>query len=53
MDFYNRINLIIGNIVQDVCTEESCPTMSGGKRFVSFNLHMFMAFITFRVAILM
>jgi len=33
VDFYNRINLIIGNIVQDVCTEESCPTMSGGKRY--------------------
>ena len=36
MDFYNRINLIVGGI-QDVCTEESCPTMSGGKRLLYEN----------------
>lgn len=33
VDFFNRINLIYGAIAE-VCTEESCPTMSGGKRFV-------------------
>lgn len=33
VDFYNRINLIVGGI-QEVCTDETCPTMSGGKRFV-------------------
>ena len=34
VDFFNRINLIYGAIAV-VCTDESCPTMSGGKRFVS------------------
>lgn len=33
VDFFNRINLIYGAIAE-VCTDESCPTMSGGKRFV-------------------
>ncbi|KAJ7357596.1 MOB-like protein phocein [Desmophyllum pertusum] len=32
VDFFNRINLIYGAIAE-VCTEESCPTMSGGKRY--------------------
>lgn len=32
IDFYNRLNLIYGTIY-DCCTEQSCPTMSGGKRF--------------------
>lgn len=32
VDFFNRINLIYGTI-SDYCTEESCPTMSGGPRF--------------------
>ena len=32
VDFFNRINLIYGT-VSDYCTEESCPTMSGGPRF--------------------
>ena len=31
VDFYNRINLIYGTI-QDVCTNESCPVMSGGPK---------------------
>lgn len=34
VDFFNRINLIYGAI-SEVCTDESCPTMSGGKRFVT------------------
>ncbi|XP_055947867.1 MOB kinase activator-like 3 [Argiope bruennichi] len=32
VDFFNRINLIYGTVL-DSCTEESCPTMSGGPRF--------------------
>ncbi|GFT25300.1 MOB kinase activator-like 3 [Trichonephila clavipes] len=32
VDFFNRINLIYGTVI-DSCTEESCPTMSGGPRF--------------------
>lgn len=32
VDFFNRINLIYGTI-SEYCTEESCPTMSGGPRF--------------------
>jgi len=32
VDFFNRINLIYGT-VSDFCTDESCPTMSGGPRF--------------------
>lgn len=32
VDFFNRINLIYGTI-SDYCTEDSCPTMSGGPRF--------------------
>lgn len=32
VDFYNRINLIYGTIC-DRCTEQTCPTMSGGKKF--------------------
>lgn len=32
VDFFNRINLIYGAIAE-VCTDESCPTMSGGKRY--------------------
>ncbi|ERL87808.1 hypothetical protein D910_05197 [Dendroctonus ponderosae] len=32
VDFFNRINLIYGTICDD-CTEQTCPTMSGGPRF--------------------
>ncbi|KAJ8979800.1 hypothetical protein NQ317_001290 [Molorchus minor] len=32
VDFFNRINLIYGTI-SEYCTEQSCPTMSGGPRF--------------------
>ncbi|PAV77803.1 hypothetical protein WR25_01359 [Diploscapter pachys] len=32
VDFFNRINLMYGTIA-DVCTEESCPTMSGGPKY--------------------
>ncbi|VDN23560.1 unnamed protein product [Dibothriocephalus latus] len=32
VDFYNRINLIYGTIC-DRCTAESCPRMTGGKKF--------------------
>ncbi|KAE9555033.1 hypothetical protein FO519_001779 [Halicephalobus sp. NKZ332] len=32
VDFFNRINLLYGTI-SDVCTRESCPTMSGGSRY--------------------
>ncbi|XP_047125368.1 MOB kinase activator 3A isoform X2 [Hydra vulgaris] len=32
VDFYNRINLIYGTI-SDVCTEASCPVMSGGPKY--------------------
>lgn len=32
MDFFNRINLIYGT-VSDQCSEESCPTMSGGPKY--------------------
>lgn len=32
VDFFNRINLIYGTI-SDYCTEQTCPTMSGGSRF--------------------
>ena len=32
VDFFNRINLVYG-IVNDYCTPESCPTMSGGPRY--------------------
>lgn len=32
VDFFNRINLIYGTICE-YCTEQSCPTMSGGSRF--------------------
>lgn len=32
VDFFNRINLLYGTI-SDVCTRESCPTMSGGARY--------------------
>ncbi|CAH1263246.1 MOB3B [Branchiostoma lanceolatum] len=32
VDFFNRINLIYGTI-SDFCTDESCPTMSGGPRY--------------------
>lgn len=40
VDFFNRINLIYGAI-SEVCTDESCPTMSGGKRFVT-SVHVLM-----------
>ena len=33
VDFFNRINLMYGTIA-DVCTEESCPTMSGGPKYI-------------------
>lgn len=32
VDFFNRINLIYGT-VSEYCSEESCPTMSGGPRY--------------------
>lgn len=32
VDFFNRINLMYGTIAS-VCTETSCPTMSGGARY--------------------
>lgn len=32
VDFFNRINLIYGT-VSEYCTEQSCPTMSGGSRY--------------------
>eukprot|EP00039_Didymoeca_costata_P019099 m.336231 g.336231 ORF g.336231 m.336231 type:complete len:218 (+) comp17790_c0_seq1:204-857(+) len=32
VDFFNRVNLIYGT-VSDFCTEESCPTMSGGPQY--------------------
>jgi hypothetical protein len=32
VDFFNRINLIYGTICES-CTEQSCPTMSGGPKF--------------------
>ncbi|CAD5220598.1 unnamed protein product [Bursaphelenchus okinawaensis] len=32
VDFFNRINLLYGTI-SDVCTRESCPTMSGGAKY--------------------
>ena len=31
VDFFNRINVIYG-VVCDFCTEQSCPTMSGGGK---------------------
>ncbi|KAH7722209.1 Mob1/phocein family protein [Aphelenchoides avenae] len=31
VDFFNRINLLYGLL--DVCTEQSCPTMSGGQKY--------------------
>jgi hypothetical protein len=32
VDFFNRINLVYG-IVNEYCTQQSCPTMSGGPRY--------------------
>lgn len=32
VDFFNRINLIYGTI-SDFCTDETCPTMSGGPKY--------------------
>ncbi|XP_023216041.1 MOB kinase activator-like 3 [Centruroides vittatus] len=32
VDFFNRINIIYG-IISDHCTEQSCPTMSGGPKY--------------------
>lgn len=32
VDFFNRVNVIYGT-VQDFCTEETCPMMSGGPKF--------------------
>lgn len=34
VDFYNRINLIFGT-VSEVCTPQSCPTMSAGRQCVA------------------
>ncbi|KHJ90579.1 hypothetical protein OESDEN_09576 [Oesophagostomum dentatum] len=31
VDFFNRINLMYG-VIAEVCTKESCPTMSGGSK---------------------
>ncbi|GFO01080.1 mob kinase activator 3b-like [Plakobranchus ocellatus] len=32
VDFFNRINLLYGTIFEH-CTEQSCPTMSGGPKY--------------------
>ncbi|CAD5114552.1 DgyrCDS3669 [Dimorphilus gyrociliatus] len=32
VDFFNRINVIYG-IVNEYCTPETCPTMSGGQKY--------------------
>ncbi|XP_013380368.1 MOB kinase activator 3B [Lingula anatina] len=32
VDFFNRINLIYGTVCE-FCTEQSCPTMSGGPKY--------------------
>ena len=32
VDFFNRVNVIYGT-VQDFCTDENCPMMSGGPKF--------------------
>ncbi|ESO06251.1 hypothetical protein HELRODRAFT_106063 [Helobdella robusta] len=32
VDFFNRINVISG-VIADFCTEQSCPTMSGGPKY--------------------
>ncbi|XP_042898183.1 MOB kinase activator-like 3 [Parasteatoda tepidariorum] len=32
VDFFNRINLIYGTVTE-YCTEETCPTMSGGPKY--------------------
>ena len=31
VDFFNRLQLFY-SVVEDHCTEESCPTMSGGRK---------------------
>jgi hypothetical protein len=31
-DFFNRINLLYG-VVTEFCTDESCPTMTGGPKY--------------------
>jgi len=31
VDFFNRINVIYG-VVSEFCTDETCPTMSGGAK---------------------
>ena len=36
VDFFNRINLIYGTVT-DYCTEETCPTMSGGPKYDYFD----------------
>ena len=32
VDFFNRVQLLYGTVVE-VCTEESCPIMSGGPKY--------------------
>ena len=32
VDFFNRVQLLYGTVA-DVCTEESCPVMSGGPKY--------------------
>lgn len=32
VDFFNRINLIYGTVLEQ-CTSASCPTMSGGTKY--------------------
>jgi hypothetical protein len=32
VDFFNRINLLYG-VVSDYCTDDCCPTMSGGPKY--------------------
>ena len=34
VDFFNRINLIYGT-VSDHCTDATCPIMSGGPKYVT------------------
>ena len=32
VDFFNRIQILYGTVCE-VCTEESCPVMSGGPKY--------------------
>jgi len=37
VDFFNRINLLYGTICE-YCTDQTCPTMSGGPRYVYMHI---------------